>query len=266
MEMLEVHTLLCSKDVDLFKKTYTLFNHHAKVDSVLVVHSDGSLTNTDKAKLTDSFKDVEIINRERADTEIISFLKDYELCTHFRTAPYHTIFKIKLFDIFLFTKSNNILYIDSDVLFCKQPDFINRCFTKKTGFYLRDSWSSYCVPFRDEDNDITIDRNINAGLTYFPSQRHFELLEIENCLRVLYQHGSRGATHPFLEQTCIAYMITKLKQKGTLFEQLPHPDYCVPTFNGFIPDHNLTCLHLTSSPLVGHSLSKHYDYELAKIS
>lgn len=265
MDTLELHTLICNKDIDWFEKTYKLFKHHSGINCSVIIHEDGSFTDDDKKRLLETYNNFEIIERERADHEILSFLKDHDLCTHFRMAQHHTIFRIKLFDPFFFTKNNNVVYMDSDILFCKRPDYMLDSFLHKKGFYIRDTWSSYCVPFRDEDKDTQIIRNVNAGLTYFPTKNHYSLDEIENCLKTLYDHGSRSATHPFLEQTCIAYMISKLKEKNMVFNELPHPEYCIPTFGKFIPDHNLTALHLNSSPLVGQWKEDHYNYELDRV-
>lgn len=267
MENLEIHTLLCKKDIEWLIKTIKLFYYHSALDFDLVIHEDGSLDERDALILSRSLPniDVSIITRKYADLHIYDFLKDYEICKHFRFAEHHTIFRIKLFDMFCFTKSNNIMYVDSDILFCKKPQFLIDCVNNKTAFYLRDMSSAYCVPFRDEDEDTSIYRNINAGLNYYPTQNHYNLSYIEECLDILYANGSRGSTHSFLEQTCIAYMITKLNKFGIKFVQLPHPEYCVPTFGKFVENHNLTVLHLNSSPIIGAWKDEHYKHELTKL-
>jgi lipopolysaccharide biosynthesis glycosyltransferase len=258
---LEVHSLVCSRDVELYIKTYILFKNYYKENFIPIIHEDGSFSKNDVKRLNKYIPSLEIVFKRDADLRIKDSLSNYPLCQHFRFSEHHTIFKIKLFDPFLISKSNNILYLDSDILFCKEPIQLKFNIENKIGCYLRDTWSAYCVPFRDEDNDSIIKRNINAGLTYFPTKEHYNLSLIEECLDVLYRNGSRGATHPFLEQTCIAYLITK---QGEKFKQLSHPEYCVPTFNKFLPKHNLTGLHINSSPLVGKYRKEHYDYELLK--
>jgi hypothetical protein len=207
---------------------------------------------------------VRIIRKPDADRGIAKFLQHHELCSHFRFSEHHTIFRIKLFDPFYFTQSHNILYMDADILFCTHPKVLVQHMVNRQGAYLRDTWSAYCVPFRDEDDDTIIDRRINAGLNYYPTKAHYSLDEIEKCLEILYAHGSRGATHPFLEQNCIAYMITQLRRQGISFHQLPHPDYCVPTLGSYVKDHGLVALHLNSSPLVGKYRDEHYENELYK--
>ena len=265
MGKLEVHTLICRNDIELFIKTIKLFREHSKLDFIVVIHDDGSFTAEDGNHIINEIQNSTVIYRKVADRYAKTFLRNHELCSHFRLSDHHTIFKIKLFDIFCFTHSNNILYIDSDILFCRKPHALIDHIQKNEGTYLRDTWSAYCVPFRDEDNDTNIDRFINAGLNYYPTENHFNLDYIEEALKLMYDHGSRGATHPFMEQTCIAYMITKLRKNGINFVELPHPDYCVPTFNSFIPEHGLTALHLNSSPLVGRWKTEHYDHELGKL-
>lgn len=264
MERLEIHTLICKRDINLFIGTIKLFAHYSKLDFDTVIHEDGSFDDNDCAYLNEHIPNVYIVRREDADKAMKEFLKDYELCTHFRFAEHHTIFRIKLFDQFYFTKSNNLIYLDADILFCKPPQELINCIANREGAYLRDSWSAYCVPFRDEDNDTLVDRFINAGLDYYPTKKHFSLDHIEKCLEILYNHGSRGATHPFLEQNCIAYMITQLRREGISFRELEHPEYCVPTFGEFRAEHNLTALHINSSPIVGRWRKEHYEYELAK--
>lgn len=264
MDRLEVHTLICKRDINWFIATIKLFAHHSKLDFDIVVHEDGSFNEDDCKYLIDNVPNVSVVNRTQAEEEIKDFLKDHELCTHFRFAEHHTIFRIKLFDQFYFTKSHNLIYMDADILFCKEPSALIESIERREGAYLKDTWSAYCVPFRDEDNDTLCDRFINAGLNYYPTQAHYSLDHIEKCLEILYNHGSRGATHPFLEQNCIAYMITQLRREGITFNELPHPNYSVPTFGTFFPEHGRTALHLNSSPLVGPWKKEHYLYEMKK--
>lgn len=265
MDRLEIHTLICKKDIELFISTMKLFFHYSNLDCDVIIHEDGSFMKDDGEYIQAQIQNCTVIYREVADKEIKTFLANHELCDHFRFAEHHTIFKIKLFDQFYFTKSHNILYIDADILFCKTPHQLINLIKHKVGGYLRDMSSAYCVPFRDEDNDESIYRNINAGLNYYPTRNHYNLNYIEDCLKILYDHGSRGATHPFLEQTCVAYMITQLMRNGIPFTQLDHPEYCVPTFGIFIAEHGLTALHLNSSPIIGKWRTEHYQYELNKL-
>lgn len=265
METLEVHTLICKRDVQWWIDTIKLFKHHSKLNFITVVHDDGSFDDNDCDVLKNAIIPIKIWRRRDADAEVSKYLINHPNCFHFRYAEHHTIFRIKLFDPFILSESGNVIQMDADILFCKKPNAIIDCINNAWGFYFRDTWSSYCVPFRDEDNDRRVLRFVNAGMTYFPSRSHYSLDEIEKCLDILYKHGSRGATHPFLEQNCIAYLISRIVERGVKFIEMPHPDYCVPTFNEFRADHGLTALHLNSSPLVGRFKAEHYQYELTKL-
>lgn len=265
MENLEIHTLICKRDVNLWIDTIKLFKHHTGLNFLTVVHEDGSFDDMDRLALASAIHPLKIWNRKDADAAVAPLLINHPHCFHFRFAAHHTIFRIKLFDPFLLSDSGQVIQMDADILFCRRPDALLDCVRRGVGFYFRDTWSAYCVPFRDEDNDKTIRRNINAGMTFFPSKSHFSLDEVEKCLEILYRHGSRGATHPFLEQNCIAYLISRQLEKGINFTQLPHPDYCIPTFGEFRPEHGCVALHLNSSPLVGKFRNEHYQHELSKI-
>lgn len=268
MDKLEVHTLLCKKDIVWLIATVQIFQYYTQLNFALFIHEDGSLDQADISYILSILPKAKIINRQIADKTMSVHLANYPYCQHFRMSNHHTIFKIKLFDIFYITNSHNILYLDSDVLFCKHPLFMLECIKKKVGLYLKDAWTSYCVPFRDEDYCASkIQRYINCGLNYYPTKSHFNIDYIEECLKILYQHGSREATHPFLEQTCIAYMVTQLNtQYPALFTQLPENEYCIPTFDTFIPHHNFTVMHLNSCPLVGIFKNQYYLSQLSKIN
>ena len=265
METLEVHTLICSRDVGLWLDTLKLFRYYYGGRFDVVIHEDGSFTEDDVSRLQIAIPYVRIIRRYEADYVMRDVLKNHPNCSYFRFAEHHTIFRIKLFDPFLMSASKNVLNMDADILFCKTPSDLIKNMENTVGCYMRDTWSSYCVPFRDEDNDILVDRFINAGLTYVPSASWYSLDSIEECLGILYDHGSKGATHPFLEQNCLAYMISDMRRRGVPWLQLPHPDYCIPVFNEFKPNHGLTALHLNSSQLVGKYRAEHYIEELNKI-
>lgn len=264
---LEIHSLICKKDINLLYFSIKLFKYYSGLDFQLIIHEDGSIYGSDLKLTKMLFNDIGIENKiipyKDATQQISNFLQDYPLCQHFRKSIHHTIFRIKLFDPFFFTTSHDILYLDSDILFCNYPKILLDYINKKTPFYLRDMSNAYCVPFRKEDRlGDQIKECVNAGLNYYPNKNTYNLNLIEDCLEVLYAHGSRDSTHPFLEQTCMAYMISKLD----IFNQLPHPEYCVPTFGRFIANHGSIALHLNSSNLIGKYRHEHYEYELSKIN
>jgi len=76
MERLEIHTLICKRDINWFIATIKLFSYHSKLDFDIIVHEDGSFNRDDIKYLQNGLSNVVVINRRQADEEIKSFLKD----------------------------------------------------------------------------------------------------------------------------------------------------------------------------------------------
>ena len=47
MEKLEIHTLICKRDIDWFLKTIKLFSHYTEKKFEIVIHEDGSFEPSD---------------------------------------------------------------------------------------------------------------------------------------------------------------------------------------------------------------------------
>lgn len=264
LEPLKVCTLLCTKDVDLYINTMRFFNYYYGNDYIALVHEDGSLTEKDVYKLKKHVNSLKIIYRKDADERIGEYLNNHPNCNFFRKAEHHTIFRMKLFDPIFLNGQNNILLMDSDILFCKRPTKLIEFVNNKVGTYLLDTWTSYCLPFRDEDNDMVMIKKINAGLIYYPTISHFNLDLVEECLDIMFIAGKdRNLTHPFFEQTCHAYNISK---NINLFNQLPHPDYCVVAYHEPLLNHGHTALHVNNNPYAKTHKEVYYMHELNKIN
>ena len=98
METLEVHTLICKRDVQWWIDTIKLFKHHSKLNFITVVHDDGSFDDNDCDVLKNAIIPIKIWRRKDADAEVSKYLINHPNCFHFRYAEHHTIFRIKLFD------------------------------------------------------------------------------------------------------------------------------------------------------------------------
>ena len=79
MDRLEVHSLICKRDINWFISTVKLFKYYSKLDFDVVIHEDGSFNTDDINYLLDSFSNIKIITRNQADEQVMDFLKDYEL-------------------------------------------------------------------------------------------------------------------------------------------------------------------------------------------
>lgn len=86
----------------------------------IVVHSDGSLSKNDIAKLKHLFPGISIIEKAAADEVVEKNFRDNGLfrCLKFRR---ELIFGRKLFDPVFFLSAEHYILVDSDVLFFREP-------------------------------------------------------------------------------------------------------------------------------------------------
>jgi hypothetical protein len=117
---IEVHTVLCHKDVYIYLaaiKSFLRFYNNLKV----LVHDDGTLSEKDKEFLKTHVKGIEIIDRVHADNYIRNFLKEKKHCL---AARERKITYFQALDYFIFSKADKIIGLDSDTLFYKKPEEI----------------------------------------------------------------------------------------------------------------------------------------------
>lgn len=112
----------------------------------LCIHSDGSLENDHKNTLHEHFPDARLIDRSAADNRVLSELEGYLKCQDFRRKNH---FAPKLFDFRVYSQSDHILSLDSDVLFFEEPTELLRRVEDPT--YHKNSVN------RDVDSAYTVD-------------------------------------------------------------------------------------------------------------
>lgn len=120
-----ITTLICHHDIDQFIISFHAFLYSLNRLLPCTVFEDGSLTERDIARLEKKIRNVTIIPKYRADTDICRILADYPSCLAFRRTlnyPYNQ----KLFDPVLLTKYTKIIYFDPDVLLLHRPDRVIR--------------------------------------------------------------------------------------------------------------------------------------------
>lgn len=95
------------------------FLHHSKLAPTIVIHDDGSFDAVSKEALTKVFPHLVILSKQKAD-EMISLrmdipqtIKDYR--------KIQNKLSLKLVDIYLLSNAENILVLDSDILFYDSP-------------------------------------------------------------------------------------------------------------------------------------------------
>ncbi len=117
---IEVHMLL--NHPRIYEGLWSLYSFayfHGQ-SCCIVVHDDGTLTESDTAALDALFPGCQIINRNLADSVVLAFFqkKGLDRCARLRDT---LVFALKLFDPFFFLQSHDLIILDSDVLFFSQP-------------------------------------------------------------------------------------------------------------------------------------------------
>lgn len=113
---IELHALVCRRDINMMLTSAKSLLQYCPPVS-LVLHDDGSLSDSDCTTLHQHLPNVTLIGRAEADAEMRRvlpppvFLKRQQ---HF--------FLLKLFDFNHFNRGTHTLMLDSDILFLQRPD------------------------------------------------------------------------------------------------------------------------------------------------
>jgi len=172
-----LHVLTCRRD--LLKTLWSIktFHYYSGLEFDLFIHSDGSLKKRDNNVLSKHFKNCRIIDRKEADSDLDEFLKDYRYCSKYRkTAGFYC--SLKLFDSLYYSSADNILYLDSDLLFFKRPAELISCIDRGTSFFnsdMKDEYS-YDPEMLNKLFNLKIPDRFNAGLICFNRNDYLENL------------------------------------------------------------------------------------------
>jgi hypothetical protein len=252
---LEIHTLICKKDLYLASNNFkTLLQYEEFKEVPIFLHEDGSLNSSDKEFLKNSIKNVTIIDREYADQEIKKHIENYPHCRSYRLDDnsIHLWHKIKSFDYYFFSKTKQILGMDTDLLFLKKPESVLENIKNKIPFYFPDLQDAYC--FNEPKEEIPVLKQVNTGLFYIPSQEFYNIGDIEFALSNLLRNGINYFPS-WIEQSAYAHMFWK----NGHYQSLPIEKYRIPYFQN-VDTNKVECLHFVSFPAVRETYSRYLDF------
>lgn len=172
-----VHTLVGERDILNALWALKTFYHFSGLRPKLFVHGDGSLSEGSIELLSTHFKNSTVIKRLDADSQMPSFLQGYKHLSDFRAKRnFHCV--LKLLDILRFSSSENILVLDSDVLFFNSPEQIKTSINRGQPFYNRDYKCSYVKGAKSfaSEQKIKLKTQVNAGLMFLNKQFYLEQL------------------------------------------------------------------------------------------
>jgi hypothetical protein len=236
--------LICNKDVFLAINSLKSVQKYEEFSTVpVILHDDGSLTEED-IKFLKSIKNVEIIRRSFADSEIEKYISEYPNCRNYRLGNSHINLwhKIKTFDYYYFSKTKKILGMDTDLLFMKRPEDVIEKISNNTPFYFPDCQSAYS--FNEPKSEIEVIEKVNTGLIYIPSPEYYNINSIERALSNLIKNNINYFPS-WIEQSAYAHMFCV----DGRYVSLDQEKYRIPYFQE-IDVSKIECLHFVSYPAV----------------
>jgi hypothetical protein len=125
------------------------FAHFTGMRCQVFIHSDGSLTVNDVARLQSVMPGAHVISPHYADSRVVPRLRELGLLLSIKFRE-QLIFARKLFDPFFFGDHTNLFLLDSDVLFFRRPDELieginGRGERELTSLYSPDNGCRYCL-------------------------------------------------------------------------------------------------------------------------
>jgi hypothetical protein len=182
------------------------FYRAAKVDWPIYIHAGGPLSPPNQALLAKHLSGCVIISEQEANANVESRLQGLGL-TGLLEARTGNRMLWKLVDFLVFAPGSNILSLDSDILFFRQPaELLDYCENQLPhAVFNRDFQSAYSISEAEANQRLGIvpAQQVNAGLAVLPVST-FPLHEIEDFL-VRGQVPSDG----FTEQTIHALFAAK---------------------------------------------------------
>ena len=207
----DLNILTCQKD--FFNTLWSLkaFYNFSVVRPRLIIYNDGSLTNYSKKILNDHFLNCEIIDRDVFILDMESFLKPYKSCLKY--VKFKSFYcALKLFGPMFYTRSEHILYFDSDVLFFNKPIEMLECIERRTPFFMSDYQDAYShsLEFLERMINVNIIPKVNAGLFHVAKRDFTDNMElVDEYFRKVPEVGSNDWRVNRHEQTLIAILLSK---------------------------------------------------------
>ena len=160
-----VHMVICHRHVDMALWCLKSFSYYAEESPHLTIHDDGTLTAHDKELLRSHLDRCIVIDKSEADETMNEALRAYPRCRQMR-ARSEFYCALKLFDPSVFSPTDVIVLVDSDILFFQHPSELLDYARQGNPCFNSDYLDAYAVPAEELRRrlDINVFSKVNAGL------------------------------------------------------------------------------------------------------
>jgi hypothetical protein len=114
--MLEVHNLVCHRDVSIALICLKSLLATSQEKLQIIVHNDGSLTDEDQTLIRAQLPNSTLMSRDQADRELAIVLDGLPTLRKARLKLPHLL---KVLDVPMLCRSDNVCFVDSDVFFLR---------------------------------------------------------------------------------------------------------------------------------------------------
>ncbi len=216
----ELHALLGHRHVGMCLWSVKSFLHCAGRKYHVVLHDDGTLSQSDRQLLEEHLPQVTIITRQDADAIMREKLANYPNATEYRFTKLETsnhrgvnydmfIMALILFDLNLVTNAKKIMIMDIDVLFFRKPSEILHWIEDPEDRHTLYSVEAY-KPYFDQNGvrqyTAKVAKTLNSGLLCINKDTLYNLDEIELWIS---ENKDLMYTSSNFEQLCYSFLIKR---------------------------------------------------------
>jgi len=235
LDNFELHVLSQKSGLWMLAWALRSFLYHSGLSPKIIIHSDGTIDAQTARMFESKFSNLQVILKEDGD-RIINERKDIpDTIKKYRMAKPFPI--MELTDIYLLSNSDNVMLLDSDILFYKRPDEIIDFIQDKTNYdaiatcFSKGSDLNVNAEYANKYNLIEKGaRKLISGIIVYKKEK----LPLERFIE--YFENTLDPANPFIEQAGWASLICQ-----TNFKYLDEERYPVRG----MPD-QAVCKHYTS--------------------
>ena len=203
-EGFEIHVLTSRHDLLDSLWCLKTFLHYSGTRPRVVIHGDSTLGETEARLIRGQLTNAEVVRKTEADETLKQYLAEFRSCYEYRHRQ-RNVFALKLFEPQCYAR-DNVLLLDSDVLFFRRPKKMLDLIQNGTGFFLSDYKNSYSFgQYLMEERFGTVLEKVNAGVAYVPKIL-FDLALIEDVLTLAREH--QFPRMKWIEQTAQAVLFS----------------------------------------------------------